>query len=91
MGVRDTLEFTQDSNGIFWNVDNGGDMMARNGVPIGQPGGTNPADEINRLGKVRPGQKPVNTGFPYCQAVWDVSAPPTLLLPRRLRRKLTLP
>ena len=74
MGVRDTLEFTQDCDGIFWNVDNGADEIERNGVPIGQPGSLNPADELNRLGKVCPGQKPVNTGFPYCHPVWDVSA-----------------
>ena len=76
MGVRDSLEFTEDRKGFFWNVDNGADMIERDGVAIGVPPNNNPADELNRLGKVCPGEKPVNTGFPYCQAVWDVSAPP---------------
>src|SRR5579871_5219363 len=73
-GVRDSVEFTQDRYGNFWNVDNGADLIMRYNTPLGI-GTDNPADEINFLGKVYPSRessKAPNYGFPACHAVWNV-------------------
>ena len=78
-GIRDTTDFIQDRAGDFWSIDNGADGVPRGGKPVGAPGDPNPADELNFLGKVRPGtpaEKTPNTGFPYCHTVWNGTALP---------------
>jgi glucose/arabinose dehydrogenase len=71
-GVRDPLEFVEDSQGVFWNVDNGADAFTRNNVSVGA---ANPADELNRLGVYGSEGPAKSFGFPLCHQVWNVGSP----------------
>ncbi|SPQ24994.1 4d3b44ca-5680-45f9-8ce3-4de2db4cd514 [Thermothielavioides terrestris] len=73
-GLRNTIGFVPDPNGVYWGVENSGDDFTRteNGQrkDIHQ---NNPAEELNNLGD------PLTVrnawyGYPTCFAVWDPSA-----------------
>ncbi|KAK3291788.1 soluble quino protein glucose/sorbosone dehydrogenase [Chaetomium fimeti] len=73
-GLRNTIGFTADPNGVFWGVENSGDDFKRNengqNRDIHQ---NNPAEELNNLGDPLTARD-VWYGYPTCFAVWDPSS-----------------
>ncbi|KAK4239544.1 L-sorbosone dehydrogenase [Achaetomium macrosporum] len=72
-GLRNTIGFVPDPNGVFWGVENSADDVARteNGQrrDIHQ---NNPAEELNKLGDPTTVRN-AWFGYPTCFAVWDPS------------------
>ncbi|KAL2143012.1 hypothetical protein VTI28DRAFT_471 [Corynascus sepedonium] len=75
-GLRNTIGFVPDANGVFWGVENSGDDFRR--TENGQQRDIhidNPAEELNNLGNpLDTARRNIWYGYPRCFAVWDPSS-----------------